>query len=69
MICPECKQSFIFTSGTYEQMQNCTCDCPNPKCGILLLVENGIVYDFNKKLHERDQRWPADGKGTHSIEV
>jgi hypothetical protein len=61
VICPGCNKGFtVFgDSGTG--------DCPH--CNLLVLIENDKIYDFHKKLHEEDPRWPADGKGTGYIEI
>jgi len=68
MNCPNCTNQFKFTDETtLEQAEGCTMDCPN--CSSVLIVNNGQVLDFHKFLHEKDSRWPADGKGTGFLEV
>lgn len=65
LTCPGCEKKFVVCVCN---VTSATADCPNEECGMLLLIEDGKVYDFHKKLHERDPRWPADGKGTEYIE-
>ena len=59
--CPSCKKEFKIYG------ENGTGDCPH--CNLLILMECGKIYDFHKKMHEEDSRWPADGKGTGYIEL
>lgn len=66
--CPECDRGFAFGAGvTLEDAEGVTTDCN--ECGALLLIEGGRVYEFNKKQHSEDSRWPADGNNTGSVEV
>lgn len=62
--CPGCSKESTIVAD--EIPASFTCDCSH--CDLLLLVENGVAFDFHKKLHERDERWPEDGKGTFVAE-
>lgn len=64
MKCPICGAGFKVTE---ELVASFTCDCPS--CGGLLLVEDSVVYDFHRKMHEENPSWPADGEGAGYIEV
>jgi hypothetical protein len=44
-----------------------TTDCPY--CDGLIFIEDGVLYDFHKKLHEEDPRWPEDGMGTSYLSI
>ena len=61
--CPGCNKDLIVDAD--EIPNSFTCDCHY--CSLLLLVEEGVAFDFHKKLHERDPGWPEDGKDTCSI--
>jgi hypothetical protein len=50
-----------------EDVNGCTTNCSH--CGVLLLIEDGVAYNFNKKLHEKDSRWPIDGKDTGFLSI
>lgn len=73
--CPCCEDTFktsLFaskrkTKKVFKEYKGATLNCP--KCGSLLLIEDGKIYDFHKRLHERDSRWPIDGKGTYSAQI
>lgn len=65
MNCPECQYEFkdVFT----KEEDGATLDCP--KCNALLIYKDGEIQNFHEWMHNRDKRWPADGKGTGYIEV
>ena len=65
LTCPKCSKVIEFKITVLPR--SATCDCSH--CGTLLLLEDGKLTDFNKTMHERDARWPADGKNTGWIEI
>jgi len=66
-ICPKCNSGFAFPDMTIEDVEGVTTDCPN--CDILLLVKDGSVYEFHKKLHDGDSRWPVDGNSANFVNI
>jgi ribosomal protein S27E len=69
--CPACEQSYEVSVRLQDHV-GATVDCK--LCGELLLIHEGTglgarLTKFHEHLHERDGRWPADGKGTGFVEV
>ena len=64
--CPECDKHFAFEDMTIDEVNGATTDC---KCGALLIIEDGKVYEFHKKINSEDERWSVDGKNTGFIEL
>ena len=65
--CPECDGLFAFPDVTLADVEGMTTDCN--RCGALLIVRKGRVYEMHKYLNSKDSRWPADGKHTGAVEV
>ena len=66
--CPECKSAFKVSAEAIEDAIGCTTDCPECEA-LLVFADDGSVQDFHKWMHEQDDRWPVDGKGTDYIEM
>jgi transcription elongation factor Elf1 len=65
--CPQCDQNSFFHPNVGPDDVHGTADCGH--CGALVLFEDGMSYDFNEKINERDARWPKDGKNTGYIKI
>ena len=66
--CPECDGMNAFTSITeIEDANHSTADCVH--CKALLIIQEGMAYEFHKRMHSKDPRWPEDGAGTGYVEV
>lgn len=65
--CPDCDSYFRIEDCILDDVDGATCDCN--KCGKLLILSNGKVYDFHKKIHDNNSLWPEDGVGTGYIDV
>lgn len=65
--CPCCDNNSFFHESMQLDEIHGTTDCGH--CGAMLLIEDGIVYEFNEKMNAEDSRWPKDGKNTGYIEV
>ena len=65
LVCPACGKAL--PSELHRHGNNFTLDCPNGQCSRLLLFDKGQIWDFHKKLHAEDARWPADGVRTMVI--
>jgi len=63
--CPVCDQEFEILVKDIPSTASLNCG----KCGASLIIEEGVVYPFHEKLHEKDCRWPADGNNTDSVVI
>jgi len=66
MLCPICSEPIWVNQETVIENEGATLDCNN--CDGLVLIENGLLKDFHKKLNQKDARWPANGENTHYVE-
>lgn len=70
LTCPICRQQWKSTAVRHKSALKTlrgTCDCP--KCGGLILIEDGKLKAFHKEMHNRHSFWPEDGAGAFSIGV
>lgn len=72
MTCPNCKVTidaaqYGITDDELNSKVHCTLDCHG--CRSLLLIENGVLKDFHKTIHEDCPDWPEDGVGTGSLTI
>lgn len=65
--CPCCDQISFFDKSMRTDDIYGTTDCGH--CNALLLIEDGIVYEFNERMNAEDSRWPKNGTNTGYIEV
>lgn len=64
--CPCCRTNVVVICDEEKLPRSFTTTCG---CGFTILYEEGQIFDFHKKLHEEDPRWPEDGKGTYSVDI
>ena len=63
LTCPRCGESSEVLADHIPA--SFTADCSH--CQLVMLVENGTVYDLHRKLHEDNERWPEDGEGVRTM--
>lgn len=69
--CPECQTWLLpgdYGIESFSPYHRVTLNCA--ACEVLLLLEDGeSLRNFHKATHEECSSWPADGQGTHVLEV
>ena len=63
--CPECEVDVRV--GDSSIPDSFTVNCGD--CGVLLLYKDKKLKNFHETIHDENQEWPKDGKGTRSIDV